>query len=88
MRSFWSAEYRGRPIAILSRLGRLHVYLDHVVQQDGEDGTSFKPWRVRLADKRRSAQRRRGDDALPMREAMRALGCRSQTRWGSHVFRT
>jgi hypothetical protein len=31
---FWSDEYRGRPIAILNRHGRLHVYLDHVLQQD------------------------------------------------------
>jgi hypothetical protein len=31
---FWLDEYRGRPIAILNRNGRLHVYLDHVLQHN------------------------------------------------------
>jgi hypothetical protein len=30
---FWSDVYRGRPIAIFNRHGRLHVYLDHILQQ-------------------------------------------------------
>ena len=29
---FWSDVYGGRPIAILNHYGRLHVYLDHVLQ--------------------------------------------------------
>jgi hypothetical protein len=31
---FWSAEYRDREIAILCRRGRMHVYLDHVLQHN------------------------------------------------------
>jgi len=31
---FWSDTYRGRPIAILNRYGRLHVYLDHILQSN------------------------------------------------------
>jgi hypothetical protein len=29
---FWADTYRGRPIAILNRQGRWHVYLDHALQ--------------------------------------------------------
>jgi hypothetical protein len=31
---FWSDIYEGRPVAILSRYGRWHVYLDHVLQHN------------------------------------------------------
>lgn len=31
---FWSDVYCGRPIAILNRDGRWHVYLDHVLQHN------------------------------------------------------
>jgi len=31
---FWSDRYRDRPIAVLHRHGRWHVYLDHVFQHD------------------------------------------------------
>ncbi|HEU0061030.1 MAG TPA: hypothetical protein VFR19_14215 [Hyphomicrobiaceae bacterium] len=31
---FWSDVYSGRPIAILNHYGRLHVYLDHVLQHN------------------------------------------------------
>jgi hypothetical protein len=32
--NWWSDDYRGRPIAILNHYGRLHVYLDHVLQHN------------------------------------------------------
>jgi hypothetical protein len=46
---FWYDEYRGRPIAILNRNGRLHVYIDHVLQHNivldrGQDALA---WLVR-----------------------------------------
>jgi hypothetical protein len=31
---FWSDIYAGRPVAILNRYGRWHVYLDHVLQHN------------------------------------------------------
>src|SRR5215475_7174971 len=31
---FWSDVYSGRPIAILNHYGRLHVYLDHILQHN------------------------------------------------------
>jgi hypothetical protein len=31
---FWSDVYRGRPIAIMSRGGQWHVYLDHLLQHN------------------------------------------------------
>jgi hypothetical protein len=31
---FWSDVYRGRPIAVLNRGGRWHVYLDHILQHN------------------------------------------------------
>lgn len=31
---FWSDVYEGRPVAILNRFGRWHVYLDHVLQHN------------------------------------------------------
>jgi hypothetical protein len=31
---FWSAVYGGRAIAILNHYGRLHVYLDHILQHN------------------------------------------------------
>jgi hypothetical protein len=31
---FWSDVYCGRPIAILQRYDRWHVYLDHVLQHN------------------------------------------------------
>ena len=31
---FWCDVYCGRPIAILNRHGRLHVYLDHILQHN------------------------------------------------------
>lgn len=48
---FWSDEYRGRPIAILNRHGRLHVYLDHVLQQNmvfdhGQDALAWLIQRI------------------------------------------
>jgi hypothetical protein len=48
---FWSDEYQGRPIAILSRHGRLHVYLDHVLQQNiafdrGQDALAWLVQRI------------------------------------------
>jgi len=46
---FWSDVYRGRPIAILNRHGRLHVYLDHVLQQDVvfDRGQDALAWLIR-----------------------------------------
>jgi hypothetical protein len=32
--NFQSATYLGRPIAILNRDGRWHVYLDHILQHN------------------------------------------------------
>jgi hypothetical protein len=48
---FWSDVYRGRQIAILNRHGRLHVYLDHVLQQDiifdrGQDALAWLIQRI------------------------------------------
>jgi len=31
---FWSDVYGGRSIAILNHYGRLHVYLDHILQHN------------------------------------------------------
>ena len=31
---FWSDVYADRPVAILNRYGRWHVYLDHVLQHN------------------------------------------------------
>jgi hypothetical protein len=31
---FWSDVYSGRAIAILNHYGRLHVYLDHILQHN------------------------------------------------------
>jgi hypothetical protein len=31
---FWSAIHSGRAIAILNHYGRLHVYLDHILQHN------------------------------------------------------
>ena len=49
---FWSAEYRKRPIAILYRHGRMHVYLAHVLQHDAvfESGTDARTWLVQRID--------------------------------------
>jgi hypothetical protein len=48
---FWSDEYGGRQIAILNRHGRLHVYLDHVLQHDvvfdrGQDALAWLVQRI------------------------------------------
>jgi len=32
--NWWSDVYRGRAIAILNHYGRLHVYLDHILQHN------------------------------------------------------
>jgi len=49
---FWSAEYRERPIAVLYRHGRMHVYLDHVLQHDVvfESGPDALAWLVQRID--------------------------------------
>jgi hypothetical protein len=46
---FWHDEYRGRPIAILNRNGRLHVYIDHVLQHNivFDRGQDALAWLVR-----------------------------------------
>ena len=31
---FWCNMYRGRTVAILNHYGRLHVYLDHILQHN------------------------------------------------------
>jgi hypothetical protein len=49
---FWSETYCGRPIAILNRSGRLHVYLDHVLQFNVvfESGPDALAWLVQRID--------------------------------------
>ena len=49
---FWSDVYCGRPIAILHRNGRLHVYLDHVLQHNVvfKHGTDALAWLVQRVD--------------------------------------
>jgi hypothetical protein len=49
---FWSDQYRDRPIAILYRHGRLHVYLDHVMQHNlaFESGRDALAWLIRRID--------------------------------------
>jgi hypothetical protein len=49
---FWSAEYCDRPIAILNRYGRLHVYLDHVLQHNVvfEHGPDALAWLIQRID--------------------------------------
>lgn len=49
---FWSAEYGERPIAILFRHGRIHVYLDHVLQHNVvfESGADALAWLVQRID--------------------------------------
>ena len=48
---FWCDEYRRRPIAILNRNGRLHVYIDHVLQHNivfdrGQDALAWLVQRI------------------------------------------
>jgi hypothetical protein len=48
---FWSDVYGGRPIAILNHYGRLHVYLDHILQHnvvfaDREDALAWLIQRI------------------------------------------
>ena len=49
---FWSAEYRDREIAILCRHGRMHVYLDHVLQHNVvfDNGTDALAWLIQRID--------------------------------------
>jgi hypothetical protein len=48
---FWWDIYRGRPIAILHRHGRLYVYLDHVLQEIVfETGTDALAWLIQRVD--------------------------------------
>ena len=49
---FWSDVYGGRPIAILHRHGRLHVYLDHVLQVNVvfESGADALAWLIKRID--------------------------------------
>lgn len=49
---FWCEVYRGRPIAILYRHGRMHVYLDHVLQHNivFESGTDALAWLIQRID--------------------------------------
>ena len=49
---FWSETYGGRSIAILNRCGRLHVYLDHVLQHNVvfENGPDALAWLVQRID--------------------------------------
>jgi hypothetical protein len=50
--------YRGRPIAIIHRYGRLHVYLDHVLQHNVvfEYGTDALAWLIQRIDQGVSAR--------------------------------
>lgn len=50
---FWSDVYRGRPIAVCSRHGRMHVYLDHVLQHNVvfESGMEALAWLVQRIDR-------------------------------------
>ena len=49
---FWSDVHGGRPIAILNRHGRLHVYLDHVLQQGVvfDSGQDALAWLIRRSE--------------------------------------
>jgi hypothetical protein len=55
---FWSDVYRGRSIAIIHRYGRLHVYLDHVLQHNVvfEYGTDALAWLIQRIDQGVSAR--------------------------------
>ena len=55
---FWSETYRGRPISILNRYGRLHVYLDHVLQHNVvfENGPDALAWLVQRINQGVSAR--------------------------------
>jgi len=50
---FWSDVYNGRPIAVVHRHGRWHVYLDHVFQHNlafatGEQAVAWLMQRIDL----------------------------------------
>ena len=49
---FWSGVYCNRPIAVLNRGGRWHVYLDHVLQHGMVFATAAyaKAWLIRRVD--------------------------------------
>jgi len=49
---FWSGAYRGRPIAVLHRTDRWHVYLDHVLQHKLAFATAAhaKAWLIKRID--------------------------------------
>ena len=55
---FWSDVYCGRPIAIIHHYGRLHVYLDHVLQHNVvfEYGTDALAWLIQRIDQGVSAR--------------------------------
>jgi hypothetical protein len=55
---FWTYVYRGHPIAILSRYGRLYVYLDHVLQHNVvfENGEDALAWLLQRVDRGKSAR--------------------------------
>lgn len=67
---FWSDVYSGRPIAILNHYGRLHVYLDHILQYnvvfaEREDALA---WLIQRIEQGRST----GADGVPAEVADRA----------------
>jgi hypothetical protein len=49
---FWSDVYRGRTIAILNHYGRLHVYLDHMLQHHVvfADRVDARAWLMQRVD--------------------------------------
>jgi len=55
---FWSDVYGDRPVAILNRNGRLHVYLDHVLQHNVvfENGEDALAWLIRRVNQGVSAR--------------------------------
>jgi hypothetical protein len=55
---FWSDVYRGRTIAVLNHYGRLHVYLDHVLQHNVvfESGKEAVAWLIQRIDQGVSAR--------------------------------
>jgi hypothetical protein len=61
VQEFWSSVYQGRPIAVLHRGNRWHVYLDHVFQHKLEFATAAhaKAWLINRIDKLHVQRRQR-----------------------------
>jgi hypothetical protein len=71
---FWSDVYCGRPIAILNHYGRLHVYLNHILQHNVvfADRTDALAWLMQRIDEGAPARVSSGSRSIDCSDALRA----------------